>query len=466
MIENNRKAKQMVVSYIQEINGQDVSSSRSVPLSSYDLEAMAKCAFDVIRKNTDLFIKPGSDKVLNNPLKFLGVSVGKFETIETNKNTIQKLFMNHCKKKEQEGSTAEQKIVMEKEKVPEQKVEKKSFFANYLKKKDESVQGSNNIAEESAATLEEVKSSESNADCKESKSFFLKAIRKQQNSGVNPGEMASDVQQKSDGSSSAALVVEEPQAGSNTSVKGPKSFFLNAIKRKSNESDTKTSEHTTTEDSPSETISNESQVQNTKILEAMPSTSSASNYTDTYAEFLVPEPKEQDFTTCDKCGKKVLAYDFQTHNDFHFALELSQEQREKFRSEVKSKIITTPPRKKSKISSSQLNTSKKPITSSQPAAEISIAKFLSKEQPNVNDSDETTQPTEKCIECGNLVPTEKIIEHLDYHAARKIQVEWNKQLMTEGKQQSVGGQITVATKTTGPAKVKTKNIKMFFATQT
>lgn len=48
--ENNRRAKQMVVSFAQETNGKAVSSSRTHPLQSYEQAKIARSALDVIRR--------------------------------------------------------------------------------------------------------------------------------------------------------------------------------------------------------------------------------------------------------------------------------------------------------------------------------------------------------------------------------------------------------------------------------
>lgn len=46
-LENNRIAKQMTITFTQEIGGEDVNSTRSVPLAAYDVERIAAVACDV-----------------------------------------------------------------------------------------------------------------------------------------------------------------------------------------------------------------------------------------------------------------------------------------------------------------------------------------------------------------------------------------------------------------------------------
>lgn len=73
--ENNRKAKQIVVSFMQELNKQDVTSSRTNPLSSYDAKRIAQIALEVINKYC--MKSDGSYHV-----KHLGLSAGNFEDVK------------------------------------------------------------------------------------------------------------------------------------------------------------------------------------------------------------------------------------------------------------------------------------------------------------------------------------------------------------------------------------------------
>lgn len=74
-MENNRKARQIIISFAQQINKKDVSSSRTTTLSSYDTNKIFEDAFEVIRKFCCL--KDGGFH-----LKFLGLSAGHFEDMK------------------------------------------------------------------------------------------------------------------------------------------------------------------------------------------------------------------------------------------------------------------------------------------------------------------------------------------------------------------------------------------------
>ncbi|GLV45565.1 DNA polymerase eta [Carabus blaptoides fortunei] len=70
--ENNRRAKQLVISFAQEIDRKDVHGSKTSTLNSYEATRIATDAYEVLRKLTQ---RPdGCFK-----LKFLGLSAGKFE---------------------------------------------------------------------------------------------------------------------------------------------------------------------------------------------------------------------------------------------------------------------------------------------------------------------------------------------------------------------------------------------------
>lgn len=73
--ENNRKARQIVVSFAQQINKKDVSSSRTTQLSSYEAKKIFEEVFDVIKR----FCLRSDGGFC---LKFLGLSAGHFEDMK------------------------------------------------------------------------------------------------------------------------------------------------------------------------------------------------------------------------------------------------------------------------------------------------------------------------------------------------------------------------------------------------
>nr|CAD7441825.1 unnamed protein product [Timema bartmani] len=72
--ENKRRAQLLTVSYSQDIDGKTVSSSRSGILSSYEPPKIKEEALELIKKSN----ATPSTLFWNPPVKFLGISVGKF----------------------------------------------------------------------------------------------------------------------------------------------------------------------------------------------------------------------------------------------------------------------------------------------------------------------------------------------------------------------------------------------------
>uniref|UniRef100_A0A2Z5U652 DNA polymerase eta n=1 Tax=Reticulitermes speratus TaxID=60591 RepID=A0A2Z5U652_9NEOP len=89
--ENKRRAKLLTVSYHQDIDSRNISSSRSGPLTSYDPQKIMADAFELVKKsNTGC---AGAPDVWYPPLKYLGLSVGKFVSEDAAQNsTIHDFF--------------------------------------------------------------------------------------------------------------------------------------------------------------------------------------------------------------------------------------------------------------------------------------------------------------------------------------------------------------------------------------
>lgn len=71
-LENNRKAKQIVVSFAQEIDKKDVAGSKTTFLNSYNAKKISEDAFTILKR---LCMKSDGSFCL----KYLGLSVGNFE---------------------------------------------------------------------------------------------------------------------------------------------------------------------------------------------------------------------------------------------------------------------------------------------------------------------------------------------------------------------------------------------------
>uniref|UniRef100_A0A1B0D884 Uncharacterized protein n=1 Tax=Phlebotomus papatasi TaxID=29031 RepID=A0A1B0D884_PHLPP len=289
--ENNRRGKLLTVSFTQTIDKEDIASSRSVHLEVYDAQKMADDAFEVIKKNTDVFYVVENPSMLNNPIKLLGLSVSKFEKNPLPKrNPIQEMF------KKQESKKKEEK--------PQETEEEQGFFQKYLE---------NDAAEERSETPDPT----------------------------------------------TEIVLEETPEKSQDRSDG---FFQEFLEKETEE---------LLKDSPQPSTSKSLPVTPKKSPSALPESNSVyeastPEYKKTYAEFSRPVLPEEFMTVCEKCNKRISQFEAASHADYHFALQLSQEQRSEFRKGVKEKVSAPPAAKKMKMSKAfPLPTIKKFLSKSQ-----------------------------------------------------------------------------------------------------
>lgn len=126
------------------------------------------------------------------------------------------------------------------------------------------------------------------------------------------------------------------------------------------------------------------------------------------------EPQVETFN-CPQCRKTIPIDEVTEHSDYHLALKLREEERQQVRKEKqeKSNVVRTKQieETKKKKQPEEQNSSKCETTSS-------IASFLVKIDDNV--------PTETCSECGKKISLARFGEHLDFHEAQKLNRELNK----------------------------------------
>ncbi|XP_001985566.2 DNApol-eta [Drosophila grimshawi] len=453
-IENNRKAKQMVVQFVQDIGGEEVSSSRSSPLNHCDQDTLARQALELIKANTKTFLRAGSDAALNNAVKFLGISVGKFETASNTQNSLQAMFANQAAKKRRISveEPVEKPIVEQKPKQSEE-AKMKSFFANYLQThKDEKIVKDNLIvessrrADETEAEIElQTNKSETDEDANAlklapspKKSFFEEYKRKLIDSSV-----AQEI-----GDDKAGPVATPPEF--------KESFFakylqeqkeVNKIAELPNESSTEGDDSSDMhglaaelDDIESSCIVEQEASTSKRKLEqenSMDAPAPASDYRSNYAEYAQPELRTDlvKMVNCKECGAQLPddVTALQTHRDHHFAQQLNQQLREEQREErqrsrLNATLNTTvsvpsptakpaPLKKAKKAAGTVATTSAKPINT--------IAKFLAAKQPLEPPPSCSSSPLELCPECKTYVKSVDMPEHLDFHMARKLQRELN-----------------------------------------
>lgn len=540
----------MVVNFTQEFDSEEISSSRSAPLQCYDTDVLAKTSLDIIKLNTKQFFRAGSESALNNPIKFLGISVGKFETISNSQNNIQEMFAQQAAKKkrlsaddkqEQQISTSmptttpsvnvatnsllpqnrkendsnKEPIEMPKEK---KKQDVRSFFLNALKKQPQmekekqsdiinkskeintTIDLSNDTKHKSTVNIFtkniEEHSSISTGDCKSStskmpqKSFFAKVLKKK----------PSDFDENTN-SSGAANDAKNSNTAQNFDAYKNDSNELNDLLNDINTMQTPEQESNNQLNATLQ-IENNSNVNETTLATNDVSTTSVLNsihhkrkyeeisesneqnlkdYRSQYAEFAVPEfrPEFLQFMNCSTCGAKILndPLSIQTHQDHHFAQELSQQQRHEYRDEIRTKInsVKSPPNntvanKKSKKTQPINNAIKKSLNAD-------ITKFLKPSSPlspsspsnQIPQAEYDSTSMEICDICKEPVKFDDILEHKDFHLAKQLQKKLNqlevhtvevvKKSLPESTRKNLNSSIMSSTRS---AKVTAKPITQFF----
>lgn len=412
-MENNRKPKQMVVSFVQTINNADVSSSRTVNLTTIDEEKIATDALDVLKRNTEKFFKtPDNCTVLNNPIKFLGLNVGKFENNDTKKgNTIQNMFQKTIENQKNEskvktstdddnsngsdGKSEENKAKDDKKKEP-----KESYFAKYRRLQLEKQ------AQEEAARLAEEEAAQ-------------KADEESLQNSNDEAEMSDEENTFNDD-----MLMEELKLNNQTILQ-------------QEETQRPITPGPAQESTP------------------MPSSSTKPDYKQSYAEFYSASKIELPKVECTQCGKTVNAHELQIHTDEHLAFQLTQEQRTEFQNQIKRNVPTTIPAAKKQ----KTTTNNKNETTVNKVA--SIQKFLVKpgqddSAPTPSTSTQIDIDTEKCTECGKNIPVTEILEHMDFHAAKKLHEELIRAEMVIRTNNNTVQNISGKNASTGKSKKSTK----------
>lgn len=363
-MENNRRPKQMIVSFIQSIDNKDVSSSRTVNLTTLDEERLVNDALDVLKKNTEKFFKSTENtSVLNNPIKFLGLNVGKFESLEMKRaNTIQDMFQRNIENKSEECKETQEA------------------------KKTDNFNATGNSTELSATCNQET---EKNASSNKL-SFFTT---------YNKARLTN-----------ATVTIDRLEQKNENSERG-ETNDENAFE----EEDTPQNELLT-----EELASNDQSLFEKNSMPLVPLTSVKPNYLETYAEFYRPQTQlELSKIECQECGKKIYESDIQIHMDSHLAFQLSQQQRQEFQNQLKRTTTMAPAPSAKKL--------KKTTKTREIINEKSIHKFLVKppqvEKTSNRAENEKNIETEKCEECGQNIAIDKLFEHKDFHAAKRLHEE-------------------------------------------
>lgn len=128
-------------------------------------------------------------------------------------------------------------------------------------------------------------------------------------------------------------------------------------------------------------------------------------------------------TYCDKCRIYIDESESSVHSDFHFALSLKQEEKKVICEEKKVEVNTLTKQVASNKSSKRKRVEEK-------AESSSIVKLFSKINNQMKDEICDDENGEKCPECDKTIQKAKFQEHLDHHEARKLHMELNKREVT------------------------------------
>lgn len=398
-LEYNRTAKQMTITFTQQIGPEDISSARSVPLNYYKADAIAREALDVIKRNTSKFFRPDNVGVLNNSVKFLSISVGKFENNpdKTKRNTLEQMFKNHVKKQNEFD-----------------KDETKSEIEKII---DEPMAGPSNtsldepVAGPSNTSLDEI------IAIKKQNKFF--EFEKKELPPAKPQQCLSDffktsLENTNDAGklqSNSDILVENLDMFEMQHEEIPEQNIEQKVGNNSNEMLVNSStSQSNVKESDCSTIDIEAVQKNYDEL------------SQEEIDIMLPEI-EPEVVKCEQCKRKILKDDLLSHQDYHFALQMSQQQREEFR--------------KQNVPKAKLSQVPKPSNNKNDKKLMPIDIFFKKqeEQDRGNESDEETV---KCEECLKDIKASVIIEHSDYHLAKKIQEEIRKEMNSSSITPTIG----------------------------
>ncbi|KAJ2952498.1 hypothetical protein O0L34_g6816 [Tuta absoluta] len=442
-VESNRTPKQMVVSFTAAgADGRDSSSSRSynfVPDDELGAQLFASKALELVLDTLEGVKYAGteSNRKLRAPIKFLGISVGKFEdNSETRKNKkILDYFTAGSANATKTKDDAKPNVIKEtntKNNEGKEYILQKFFNTQnaaktktrdvHIKTEDETNINLDKENKESHKVIE--------SPLDKQESFFARFLNK------------STPNKKTEGT----MVTKEP----NTSIR-PTTPVCNVVTHedKSNDSDYSSSTINMEinksialfDEDPRDAarvshmrdLLNKSSIQDKSRSsensdELKPETTNDDEITkfeDVKDKIKTPSPHKEETFKCQECGKTLLMQMYETHADYHFALKIREEERKRVRDErtrTKSLIPVTNEDVKSntvkiKKKESIKETKCKTEDPSKNKTTTPIASFFVKLDDTV--------PTEACAECGKKVPVAKLAEHSDFHEAQKLSRELN-----------------------------------------
>lgn len=420
--ENNRRPRSMTVSYTQaDIGGpgREVSSTRTTALTAAalaDANVLAAEALDVIRRNTEVFLLRGavvqqlSDQPpqaqLNNAIKLLGISAGKFECASDATNSIRSMFSVQKAKAEQRLSDVA---------VVDPKMECNTYDAGQFD--DDSVVEDPHV-ERVMEKLDTIRAGDGDTSTPTvpnkfvEKSSKLKAFFPVQ---TKPTVWSTLPDVPTDAAPSCSK--RQPQPTDNRVGFFASMAKSNAVTKKPPLPMEDLAESTAylneTKEEPHETRST-----------AVP------QYMTEYAEFQVPAVvvmsanADRNFAgesleRCPTCERNVAAHEMQSHSDAHLAFRISQQQRLEFRNQN--------PNESTRPTIADRNSEDDDDNHDGGVHLCETTSVPESGDSSISDATTSTgdeqQPFERCEQCNRKVALHELQSHADAHFAFRISQE-------------------------------------------
>lgn len=428
--ENDRKARQMVVSIVQESDRKDISSSKTIVLHSYDAKKICDDAFEVIRKHA---IKI-NDKY---HIKLLGISTGNFESCK-NVREITSYFKaatsskdNLCDRTDKLEDGSVSYSLNEQSDLPEG--ESTSFANDNLYKPLRNEEQKHDFGKIQEWDCEIRKSpSAYSANTESDTSIDSKDLEFYDDSFLIKSDIEPNLDDMSDADSISNEIVCRRVFDYTVGKDDKESFFVRYLDDFEPEGPVERNFDTSKvlEDSEVDVESDEPLDDKSNVCDIMaPSTSSA--------------VLSESFETCLECSKTIPKSELIAHLDYHYALKLDKVENDmcKQNSHITGSNHIPKGSKKRKQISDDNNI---------------LMSFIKKAGYN------TYTETEECPECQKLVPKQEFSCHIDYHLAKKVHLEIN---LVQNKSVPIKNGNKANTKINKKKKhvsIKTKSVTSFF----
>lgn len=329
------------------------------------------------------------NRALKAPIKFLGISVGKFEDNSESKKTknILDYFAVGTSKDVQEKENDKVKQDDDTSKV------KKHKDGDYIMHKflQSSVTQKPGIHENSnSSVLEPPPNNVANQIIEDKESFFAKYMRR--NFNKSPILQSNIVQDSRSRPTTPHIDLEHGNNSNDTDYSG------STINEEINKS-------ITLFDDDHSDVARVSDMRN--LLRSSVKLNENLNVDNIESE-MANEQLSETSIVCTECGKNILMIDLGTHSDYHLAMSLRNEERQILREQLKKKEVEKEQRKTIKTKTEECRLENV----------SSLSKFVVKLNENI--------VTQNCSTCNRKIPVDNFPEHLDFHEAQRVSRELNK----------------------------------------